>query len=528
MRKHTNEQSVSGLIRQVLAGQAQGLRYIGYGRVSTTQQRRDGNSLDGQRGDIEEWADGLGLIQHAYIEESHSGWRGTRPCFQALIDGLEEYAAAGVQLLIVFEIDRLARNVQYALNVIPVLTAHRVAVVSIIGALDYTTADGWKSLVERLTGAEYHSRNLSQKMQATRRREATRLRRPVGSLTTGYQRTPGGGIVPDTRAAQQRHLFELFASDLYTLATAAAAMNAAGHRAWNERAGAEVPYTKWNVVEMLRNPIYLGKVRHHGQVYDGQHEPLIDAQTWQRVQDILERRGTRRPVTIVASGPFTGLLYCEDCGAAMWQHVRHRGLIYYECSGRHAEPRCPARSLTDRQLLPDVLCMLDGLRLSDAQKRRIVARMPRLTPTPEPPPPQSDELDRLIDLYTSGLITRAKFEEKKIALTMPTPIARPAPDVDMDQAFALLDNIADLVQQATAMEQRAILQSLFAAIWATKERGLIAVRPQPVYLDLVAAALNPRNVGLCSEPGGGRTISTVRRVPIVAVWSGFRQVYIGA
>lgn len=42
---------------------------------------------------------------------------------------------------------------------------------------------------------------------------------------------------------------------------------------------------------LLRNPLYIGKVRHKAAVYDGQHEAIIDLATWQAAQDLLNGNG---------------------------------------------------------------------------------------------------------------------------------------------------------------------------------------------------------------------------------------------
>ena len=38
---------------------------------------------------------------------------------------------------------------------------------------------------------------------------------------------------------------------------------------------------------LLENPIYIGKIRHKTAVYDGDHEALIDPDTFNRVQQLL-------------------------------------------------------------------------------------------------------------------------------------------------------------------------------------------------------------------------------------------------
>lgn len=47
------------------------------------------------------------------------------------------------------------------------------------------------------------------------------------------------------------------------------------------------PITKQNLYKTLRNPIYLGVIRHKGKNHPGQHEAIIDQALWDRVQAIL-------------------------------------------------------------------------------------------------------------------------------------------------------------------------------------------------------------------------------------------------
>ena len=47
------------------------------------------------------------------------------------------------------------------------------------------------------------------------------------------------------------------------------------------------PFSRGHLNEILRNPLYTGKLTHRGQVHEGQHEPIIDTELFNRVQSIL-------------------------------------------------------------------------------------------------------------------------------------------------------------------------------------------------------------------------------------------------
>lgn len=58
-------------------------------------------------------------------------------------------------------------------------------------------------------------------------------------------------------------------------------------RQLKDRIAEPAPFCSSAVQYLLANPIYIGKVRHKGQVYDGQHEPIVPLELWQAVQDRL-------------------------------------------------------------------------------------------------------------------------------------------------------------------------------------------------------------------------------------------------
>jgi site-specific DNA recombinase len=94
------------------------------------------------------------------------------------------------------------------------------------------------------------------------------------------------------------------------------------------------PWRQSTVSGILRNPVYVGRIRYDGETFSGQHEPLIDEATWQRVQDLLgarPRQGRGRPS--VGLHLFRGgMLRCE-CGEAMVPRTNSAYQMYY-CNGR--------------------------------------------------------------------------------------------------------------------------------------------------------------------------------------------------
>jgi len=51
--------------------------------------------------------------------------------------------------------------------------------------------------------------------------------------------------------------------------------------------------SRGHLYKILSNPIYLGRLTHKGQAHDGLHDPVVDQETWDRVQRLLAEHAQR-------------------------------------------------------------------------------------------------------------------------------------------------------------------------------------------------------------------------------------------
>jgi site-specific DNA recombinase len=77
-------------------------------------------------------------------------------------------------------------------------------------------------------------------------------------------------------------------------------------------------FSRGALYTILKNPIYIGKIRHKEKLYTGQQEAIIDPSTWENVQNQLANNRTRNRRRTAASEPslLAGLLY-DDQGHHM-------------------------------------------------------------------------------------------------------------------------------------------------------------------------------------------------------------------
>jgi hypothetical protein len=81
---------------------------------------------------------------------------------------------------------------------------------------------------------------------------------------------------------------------------------------------------------MLSNRAYLGEAVHKGDSYPGEHDAIIDSETWDRVHAILQESPRKRAARTRAETPalLKGLLFGPDGAAFSPTHTRKGGRLY--------------------------------------------------------------------------------------------------------------------------------------------------------------------------------------------------------
>ena len=112
----------------------------GYARVSTEMQRDEGVSLSMQEERIKQYCNLYDLNLTEMIQEAGSGSSiAKRPEFTAI---LEKIKARQTDALVVYKLDRLARNLRELIEVTEILQKNKVEFHSVSEKLDTTTANG--------------------------------------------------------------------------------------------------------------------------------------------------------------------------------------------------------------------------------------------------------------------------------------------------------------------------------------------------------------------------------------------------
>jgi site-specific DNA recombinase len=163
---------------------------IGYIRVSTEEQAREGVSLDNQKARIEQYCTYrsfslLDIIADAGIS---GGKNKTRPGFIELLDRIE---AGQAEVIVLYSLERLSRDMLTLLALEKLLDEKNIELHTVEGQVDTSSPDGWLNFAMKAFLGEMERRQV--KYQTKRAMEFKKNQGAiVGSIPYGYKKNGHG------------------------------------------------------------------------------------------------------------------------------------------------------------------------------------------------------------------------------------------------------------------------------------------------------------------------------------------------
>ena len=93
---------------------------------------------------------------------------------------------------------------------------------------------------------------------------------------------------------------------------------------------AEAAFSRGHLYLILSNPIYIGRIPHKGRSYEGEHDAIIDAETWDKVQAQLAANAGRKRGRTSSKHPslLAGLLFTAEGVPFTPSHAVNHGRRY--------------------------------------------------------------------------------------------------------------------------------------------------------------------------------------------------------
>ncbi|XHR31045.1 MAG: recombinase family protein [Chthoniobacteraceae bacterium] len=283
-----------------------------------------------------------------------------RPALKRLLADVE---AGKIDTIVVYKVDRLSRSLLDFARLMEVLDRKSCSFVSVTQQFNTTHSMGRLTLNILLSFAQFEREIISErtrdKMSAARRKGKW----VGGSLILGYDLDSDHMrlVINPEEAERVREIFTLYIENRSVLSTAAE-LNRRGwpRKTWQGKRGTTIGgglWTKPNLLGLLTNVGYLGRVAYGGEMYQGEHEAILDEETWVVAQAVLKRnqQDRGRSVRNKHGALLRGLLKCGTCGCAMIHsytqkgHMRYR---YYICQTamKRGWSECATRSVPAQEI----------------------------------------------------------------------------------------------------------------------------------------------------------------------------------
>lgn len=348
------------------------------------------NSLDAQRESGEAFIasqqhEGWICLPDRYDDGGFSGGSMDRPALARL---LADISAGKVDCVVVYKVDRLSRSLLDFARIMETFDKHSVSFVSVTQQFNTATSMGRLVLNVLLSFAQFEreiiGERIRDKIAAQRRRGKWAGGVPVLGYDVDRSSASPKLVVNAEEASRVRQIFALYV-ELGSLLPVVEELARRGwcNKAWTTKKGTPrggLPFDKGSLYALLTNPLYAGKIKHKADVYNGEHEPIIDASEFQSVQAMLRQNGRGKGNNLINKygALLKGLLFCKACGHTMVHTFTARGskrYRYYTClkAIKCGWKTCPTKSLPAAEIEAAVVDQIRGI-AHDAGLRREVLR----------------------------------------------------------------------------------------------------------------------------------------------------------
>lgn len=303
------------------------LRCAVYTRKSSEEGlEQEFNSLHAQREACEAYiasqrSEGWVLVRDQYDDGGISGGTLERPGLKRLMVDIEDGL---VDVIVCYKIDRLSRSLADFAKLVEVFDRNGVTFVSVTQSFNTTTSMGRLTLNILLSFAQFErevtAERIRDKVAASRKKGIW-----MGGVPPfGYRVENRKLLVDEEKAAHVRWIFTRFIE----IGSCTVLASEVGARGFGTPRGNRID--KKYLYRMLSNRAYLGETVHKGDSYPGEHEAIIDRETWDRVHAILQESPRKRAARTRAETPalLKGLLFGPDGAAFSPTHTRKGGRLY--------------------------------------------------------------------------------------------------------------------------------------------------------------------------------------------------------
>ncbi len=441
-----------------------------------------------------------------FVDDGWSGANFERPGFTEMMDAVE---SGGIKTIVTKDLSRLGRNyLQVGMYTEMVFPRKGVRYIAINDGVDSAQGDNELSGLRNYFN-EWMVRDTSKKIRAVFRAKGMSGKPITSQPPYGYLKGEDGTFIIDGETAPVvRQIFNLCLAgngptkiarvlteqNVPTPGTMEYRRTGSTRRYYP---GFECRWSTNTVCHILERREYIGdtvnfkteKVSYKikasvlnpeekQMVFEHTHDPIIDRDTWERVQELRKQR--KRPNRYDEVGLFSGIVFCADCGSVMYQQRYETATRRQDCyicgSYKKRTANCTAHFIRTDLLTAGVTANLKKItnyatkheakfvkllteQSEDGGKRKNAARKRELEATEKRIAEVSSIFKRLYEDSVSGRISDERFTElsAEYEQEQATLKARAAELRDeqskAQEASANVDRFMNIVRKYTSFEE---------------------------------------------------------------------------
>ena len=386
------------------------MRVALYPRVSGHEQE-DNYSIPEQIERMKKYCESRDwMVYKIYTDSGYSGSNTNRPGLPSLIKDSE---SGKFDMVLVYKLDRLSRSQKDVLYLVEdVFDKHGVYFSSMTENFDTSTPFGKAILGILAVFAQLEREQIKERTMMGKDSRAQEGKWHGSKwIPIGYDYEDGLLKINEYEAMQIREIVDLFLqrTPVRTIATM-----------MTER-GYLHKYGEWEaktIRRVLANPVNIGLIKNRDKLYPGVHDPIIEQETYDAVQVIMNERREKYGTTYK---PYTtllgGMIYCKHCGGKYTKQGNGGGIDYYTCYSRSKkvkrmvkDPNCKNKNFKTPELDSVILTAIAKLAIDpdyidnaseNKPKNDVGKKIKAITSEIEK---INSQISKMMDLYSMGSI----------------------------------------------------------------------------------------------------------------------------
>jgi DNA invertase Pin-like site-specific DNA recombinase len=335
--------------------------FLAVARVSSREQEREGFSLDVQVDGLEGYAiSKRGKIERLWVISESATKSDQRKIFREILAYAKRHHRR-IDGILFYKVDRALRNMRDLVDLEELESKYGVDFISITQPTE-NTPSGRMMRRQLATFAAFTT-----EQQSLDVREGIAKRVDEGWFPSrspfGYQnvRVNGRSIVRihPQNAPKVQSIFQMYAYQALAVGEIIETLFSEG----SVFTPSKPRFSESKLYSILNDRAYIGEVKFRGKWHPGRHDPLIDMETWSRVQVLLGEKVYRSHQMLYAGG----LITCGHCGLPISGEVKEKQTkngtkeyIYYRCS-RYTAKGHPRIRVREEVLECQVLRMFEEM-----------------------------------------------------------------------------------------------------------------------------------------------------------------------